>query len=30
MIYMIVFGAGSVAGMAIATGLAGIALQHVA
>jgi len=29
-LYMIVFGAGSVAGMAIATGLAGVALQHVA
>ncbi|HEY5920817.1 MAG TPA: hypothetical protein VIV11_04065 [Kofleriaceae bacterium] len=29
-LYMIVFGAGSVAGMAIATGLAGFALQQVA
>ena len=29
-LYMVVFGAGSVAGMAIATGLAGVALQHVA
>ncbi|HEX5062354.1 MAG TPA: hypothetical protein VFV99_23445, partial [Kofleriaceae bacterium] len=29
-LYMMVFGAGSVAGMAIATGLAGIALQRVA
>lgn len=29
-LYMIVFGIGSVAGMAITTGLAGIALQHVA
>jgi len=29
-LYMIVFGIGSIAGMAIATGLAGIALQHVA
>ncbi|HEU4610681.1 MAG TPA: hypothetical protein VFS15_01335 [Kofleriaceae bacterium] len=29
-IYMVVFGAGSVAGMALATGLAGVALQHVA
>jgi hypothetical protein len=27
---MIMFGAGSIAGMAITTGLAGIALQHVA
>ncbi len=30
LIYMVVFGAGSVAGMALATGLAGVALQHVA
>jgi hypothetical protein len=29
-VYMIMFGAGSIAGMAIATGLAGVALQHVA
>ncbi len=29
-LYMIVFGLGSVAGMAITTGLAGVALQHVA
>jgi hypothetical protein len=29
-LYMVVFGAGSVAGMAIATGIAGIALQRVA
>jgi len=29
-LYMVVFGAGSIAGMALATGLAGIALQHVA
>jgi hypothetical protein len=30
LVYMIMFGAGSIAGMAIATGLAGLALQHVA
>ena len=29
-LYMVVFGAGSVAGMAIATGIAGVALQHIA
>jgi high-affinity nickel-transport protein len=29
-VYMAVFGVGSVAGMAVATGLAGMALQHVA
>jgi hypothetical protein len=29
-LYMIMFGAGSIAGMAIATGVAGVALQHVA
>jgi high-affinity nickel-transport protein len=29
-LYMVVFGIGSIAGMAIATGLAGAALQHVA
>jgi high-affinity nickel-transport protein len=29
-VYMVVFGGGSVAGMAVATGLAGVALQHVA
>lgn len=29
-VYMIMFGAGSIAGMAITTGLAGVALQHLA
>lgn len=29
-LYMVMFGAGSIAGMAITTGLAGVALQHVA